>query len=354
MIDEDRLAALMSDEAFEIPPAPDRMSEVDRLFRRMRRRRRTLLAGPLVVVLAATAATTLAMPGAGRDAIVTSSFGDLPDEPDPGIRASLADLRGDAALQAQAQETLVQQCMQQAGWRYDPTPVSTVLLGRAQDSPYGDDVSRAQRVGYDLPAVVTAEAGAAYGPDEALSRLDAAGRARYQAALFGPENARTVTVGAPWLGGTVAALGEGCLAQARGALFGDLTASLEAEFASSGPSAALAGSADDPERDRLDQRWRDCMSGTARAFDSPDAARAFARDGYERLPDDQARSQELAVATADARCEAETGYARARRQLEDRYLTALLTTYDGPAELARQALRTADTRAAQITAAPTQ
>lgn len=350
MIDDDRLTALMHDESLALEPPPDALRLVHRSSRRLRRRRRALLAAPLAVAVVGGLALIPTVRGGGPDSVVAAAFADVPITPDPDVRDRLVRLRGDAPLQDRGLELAVDQCMRDQQLPYEPTPVPDSYAGPLDTPDYGDDVAGARRDGYGIPAAIARERATVYGAPDAVARLSLAERGRYQQALFGPDGARQVTVPTPWNGGELGASVGGCLGTAQTEVFGSVEAALRADFASNGPAAALQRSAADPSVARLDRRWARCMSAAGHDFPDPAAARAAARGGYEQLPADEARRNELDIATDDATCEAATGYAPARRTIEDRYLTGLLRDYPRDLQLADTALRVAEQRAATLLA----
>jgi hypothetical protein len=263
-------------------------------------------------------------------------LGAIPQKPDPGVRDAFRGLYALLPFPGEAMGTLAGRCMVRQGFRpMESVPTSTPdPFGWV----YGLTVAEAKRSGYRFGHPPPQTPPLPYSANDAQAWL---------AAYLGPDNGPMVTVPNPLFGGTMKVTGTGCLAEARAAVYGDLTtwASLEF-FTSNVVSTALNQASKSTEMRALNQAWSSCM--TAKGFPGlniPDEPLAKARVDWTEGNVAVASPQEKATALADAQCEVDTDYAATRTFVEDRYLTAALVKFESTLTAAREMYSAAEVRA---------
>ena len=228
-----------------------------------------------------------------------------------------------------AEEELTRRCMAGEGFVFTPTPPEK-LRPYPGAHEYGIAEEVASKVGYEIQAELTSAEEDPNGAE--FTQLDGAGRHAWRLAMFGPDDAAQVSVDVPLIGTRTEASTEGCLADARSTLYGDVETWIMTEtFTGNFVLAAATASAADPDLRALNKEWSDCMGevGVTPELESPDAARGHVRSLYSDVDQSTAHQSELRIATADARCETELDYERRRDRIEDLYLTAAADNHGG-------------------------
>jgi hypothetical protein len=206
----------------------------------------------------------------------------------------------DSQLLQWAEDLLTGRCMSVHGFRYTvPLPAAT---SQRKPNPYGnDDVTWARRHGYGLTEPPPAPR---RGPNALyVTSLPPDRRTAYKLALIG--NGRHTVAARPPGGPVITTSSDGCVADARRRLYGDLgtwfrlsvtVTNLDADIQ---PHVVRAA----PYVKAL-ARWLACMRDRKLIASSPgaasqQAARAFAAPGVDRR---QAHLREISIAVADASC----------------------------------------------------
>ncbi|QMV24707.1 hypothetical protein GQS52_26395 [Streptomyces sp. SCUT-3] len=229
----------------------------------------------------------------------------------PGVRGVLAN----------AEAELVEECMEQRGFRFfhDPVdPDEPAPSERALEAElHLDDVERARREGFGLPgpSVPTRaeRAEAAY-----LASLSPARRKEWDRALgdLGP-GAERITVTVPGAG-TMEMPAEGCFAEARAELYGDYPRWFRADtFVNTRYLAVREAVRKAPRFARATQEWSACMRGRGYAYADPEQARAEAaapaRGRAGGRAGGEGRGHRTAVDSAE--CDLAVGRSRTHRAL---------------------------------------
>ena len=301
------LTTLLQDERLGLEMPPDALERVDRRARLLRRRRRALFAVPLVLVAAVslwrlplgvdqasldyTDGTPTATPIATND--------EVRDDIDALI---LKGHRVDYAV-----ELLVQDCMQRLGFDYKPNPYGPVRLGLPQRL---EPEVAAQR-GYGIHDMMASSGG---GASPEYLRLSSSDRARYSEAYSGAGPSASSSI--PELAG-IGYGTTGCLGGSRLELWGSKDAIAVDQFLVNSGLTMLGILPPPSSTD-----WAACMTGAG----YPDVADPSAAQQKAAASD---RSGEIAMATADARCQESTGYADALDELIEQRLETYVDAHGG-------------------------
>jgi hypothetical protein len=180
-----------------------------------------------------------------------------------------------------AEQQLITRCMAGQGWTYwpaEPAPVTDPI-----DLPY----RRTHGYGLNDPSVT---------PPPAGPRDDDPG---FEKALSGSAPAyRQITLPN---GSTLGYPTTGCLAQARASLYGDDTTWARADSVTQILSnTVLTQAGRDPILTKTIERWAGCMKAAGFTYQSPGAA-------LSALTAVHPRAREIAVATADGKCQLQVG-----------------------------------------------
>lgn len=276
-----------------------------------------------------------------------------PDDRSEGsLRTELTDT--ERVLLGDAEERLIAECMREAGFEYRLDPVAP--REKVPERRFGlDDVDWAREHGYGLAdtAGTGDRGGKSAAPkssqDRYLAGLAPSRLAAYERALNGTKP-DAIVVPAPGRGEIFTAA-DGCRADARRALYGDLRKWTEAK-------ATVVNLAyltyDDvvaePRYTKALADWRACMK--KRGLDYPDTSRAVgavAKESDSRTPE-QAREREVEVAVADAECNRSAVLARTGTRLQKEHVRdAARRTYARQTRYYTQAVTTALDRARAVT-----
>ncbi|MGI8407583.1 MAG: hypothetical protein ACR2L3_03645 [Actinomycetota bacterium] len=248
------------------------------------------------------------------------SEGRKPDAPLPPKEAS--------SFLILAENELIKRCMERAGFQFITVPPEQ-LVPSAPGSQWGrDDVGFAKHRGYELAASksgdVVVDPNAAY--VASLSREEAR---QFTIAYSGTDKDRlSISLD----NGTVFSInGEGCLADARRRLYGDLPAYFELSVATMQiePEVDRRVAADPAYVDALRQ-WQECIHNEGYGFATPADAFAAASALYEESPiPSDAKVMETRIAVADAQCGVESRLARVGQSLESRYQKEIRAANEG-------------------------
>lgn len=201
-----------------------------------------------------------------------------------------------------AEETLVARCMRDAGFQYVVTGQNVSTDGESMLYS-SDDVAERSRIGYDLNGQTgqPPDANAEY-----LSTLSESQQKRYDEALLGPPNSAAGRV--RLLDGAVVNFSlSGCVAKARGELYGDNERFMAAAtFVDNLRSEIEIRMQRHAKYREVLERWRQCMQQRGHQVDDPGAAMDLASE--------QA-AQERVIAVADAECSKESGLTATGREL---------------------------------------
>ncbi|MFJ8630778.1 hypothetical protein [Streptomyces sp. NPDC093568] len=224
-----------------------------------------------------------------------------------------------------AEQELISSCMRERGFRYTVVPPRKSADTAPEPRPFGnDDVAWARSHGYGLSEAATAGADGANGDGKGaearpqgpngryLASLGPAQKAAFQRALDGTNPAAiTVRIGDR---GSVFTSADGCQAEAREHLYGDLRTWTRAKATVVNLAALTRSQLDSDSRWTAAQRdWRACMAKRGLPYRSPqDAMDAAAADGR--------REREIAV--ADARCNRDSALATTGADTERRIIRA--------------------------------
>ncbi|MFJ6727910.1 hypothetical protein ACIQPQ_23730 [Streptomyces sp. NPDC091281] len=295
-----------------------------------------------VATLALLLATACSGPATGSGAPVSDA------EP----RTGLTDR--ESGLLADAEEKLITACMKGKGFAYtvDAPPAGH---DRAPERPFGlDDVAWARAHGYGLDAAGPGDDGrttvAASTQDRYLASLTADRRRAFGTALNGTDRA-AITVEVPGRG-KIFTSADGCMADARRRLYGDLRTWTEAKaIVVNLRYLTWDQVVSDPKYKAALVSWRTCMAdkGFAYASSSDAIAAVAARDGAGGGT--AAREREVRTAVADAECNRDAGLARTGARLQrERVREAATTRFARQARHFTAAVTEALTEARALTA----
>ncbi|MDG4864182.1 hypothetical protein P8605_39180 [Streptomyces sp. T-3] len=224
------------------------------------------------------------------------------------------------ALLGVAEQRLIASCMRDKGFRYRIDPEGA--RGEVPERRFGlDDVAWARRHGYGLAEA--ARDGGRGGKSEAekspqaryVASLPPRRQAEFDRALNGTDRA-AIVVPAPGRG-QIFTSADGCQADARARLYGDLRKWTEAkaavvnlEFLTFDEVVA------EPQYTRALARWRACMKERGLAYpSSSQAIGAVAKENQSRTAE-RAWKREVTVAVADAECNRAAALARTGTRLQ--------------------------------------
>ncbi|WP_156724521.1 hypothetical protein [Streptomyces apocyni] len=267
------------------------------------------------------------------------------------LRTGLSD--AERALLSEAEQRLITNCMRDKGFQYglDPDAPRT----EAPERRFGlDDVAWARRHGYGLADAARSgdrggKAAAENSPQTRyLASLPSRRKAEFDRALNGTDRA-AIVVPAPGRG-QIFTSADGCQADARGRLYGDLRKWTEAK--ATVVNLAYVTFDDvvaEPRYTRALTDWRACMKTRGLAYpSSSEAISAVAKENRSRTAED-ARKHEVTVAVADAECNREAGLARTGARLQREHVRdAARHEFARQTRYYTQAVTTALTRARSL------
>jgi hypothetical protein len=230
----------------------------------------------------------------------------------------------DLDLLSQAEETLIQRCMAQRGFRYHKVPF--VSDSDEERFPFVvDDVAWAGSHGYGSAAPAAEPDDEYNGPNSPdFAGLSASGREAYSAALYGSEGGPHVVVTLPDGGGRLAHSTGGCQADAERQLYGSFGRWFRDVAVVANLAGLAAGRATaDPRYQHALSAWDRCMGAAGHAVDSPQQWRLQLRSEMTDLHGAAAQAAERRYATTEARCAVSTRFGPVSRDVYRSYLEPL-------------------------------
>lgn len=227
-----------------------------------------------------------------------------------------------------AEDELVRRCMEKAGFQFRSSPPDQISADPEGKYQWGrDDVSAAQDQGYGLSRQGMDEEA---DPNlEYLESLTPTERERWDLAFSGHWENR-ITFKLP--NGTEFSIsGDGCLAEARRQIYGDLRKYMQLNVAlmQIAPDVDRLVAADPAYNEAL-ASWRRCMNEKGYDFENPGDAVGAAAALYEsELDPASAKAGEVRIAVADAQCGVESGVVRVATRLEEKYTAQILSEREG-------------------------
>ncbi|WP_109506732.1 hypothetical protein [Nocardioides speluncae] len=206
------------------------------------------------------------------------------------------------ALLYRAEERLIYRCMAEHGFEYDEIPLDTDDPDR--EFPYViDDVAWAKRHGFG--DATSKEAPPEASPNEVnLERLSQEQQQEWQATLFG--DGPRVSVRLPG-GGRLSTNTDGCLAEARRALYGDLERWFRARRLIDNQSVFVRrGVREDSRYEAAIADWAGCMRRKGYQVADPGQLRELAFQRSRNLKAAAARTIEVRAAVTEAMCATST------------------------------------------------
>ncbi|MGW8768433.1 hypothetical protein ACWGN5_38825 [Streptomyces sp. NPDC055815] len=267
--------------------------------------------------------------------------------PDPAAPPERELTQAEQLRISDADEVLIKQCMNRAGFSYWTSPRLSLEESRAPGY-VGDDVEWARKHGYGSRIRAEEDRARRANPNgNYRATLSPERRAAYDTALDGGRAARVLATAIPTGagGGTVRKRLGGCSEQAEKRLYGDPDAWFRADKVVSNLQPLYV------PRVMRDERfttaltaWAGCMKRSGHAYADPTAARdAAARSGDY--------GTEVRIAVAEARCARDSSLAAVARERQTHYLNALRGQYGEELDAHRRLQRGAYERAAGITGA---
>ncbi|WP_411075697.1 hypothetical protein [Streptomyces sp. cmx-4-7] len=250
-----------------------------------------------------------------------------PPVPTTGVRTGLTDVEN--GLLADAERRLITTCMKEKGFAYT-VDVLPEDRDRAPDRPFGlDDVAWARHHGYGLDTDGPRDDGRTAvrvsTQERYLASLTPERRRAFDRALDGKDRA-AITVEVPGRG-QVFTSADGCQADARRRLYGDLRAWTEAKAIVVNLGYLTWDQVvSAPEYTTALESWRTCMAGKGFAYaDSSEAIGDVAARGRAGSAG-TARERERRTAVADAECNRDAGLARTGTRLQRERIRAAART----------------------------
>ncbi|QMV24002.1 hypothetical protein GQS52_21915 [Streptomyces sp. SCUT-3] len=224
-----------------------------------------------------------------------------------------------------AEQTLVQQCMREAGFRLWKTPENP--LPEHRDFPYAvDDADWAREHGYGSGLRQRVERLRAEDPNRRyLQGLSPQRRQAAVTALNGtdPQDGPHATLP---MGAQVSRSSEGCTSAAQRELYGDLDAWFTAQMITDTlPSIRRARVLDDAAYTTAVGKWSSCMRRRGHDHADPGEARAAFAEPHGTAPS----RREVRTAVDEAECAADSGLAATARRLDRHHGRRLDEQYRG-------------------------
>lgn len=282
---------------------------VDRRFISGKRRR---IIG-LIALAAALAAATVVL-------IVAPAAQSSPDSAPPTA--------ADQALLSRAEQTGIENCLRDKGFRYWPEPRPSASV--ADLFPYViDDVHWAQVNGFGGRQAIQDQVNAQADPNVRYAAgLSPARREALGIAENGNGPADPGVVATLPTGQVVGHSIRGCVASTEGYLYGSFPAWFDAENAVAAlPSLWQAQVTGDRRYIAAVSRWAGCMAGRHEPYSSPQAAADRFVSASAAPESDAAFATEVSTAVAEAQCARSTGLATTARRLDTYYRERVETKY---------------------------
>ncbi|MFD9502254.1 hypothetical protein [Streptomyces sp. NPDC060035] len=226
-----------------------------------------------------------------------------------------------------AESMLVKKCMEGKGFRYWVGPMASVAE-RQGDGYVLDDVSWARTHGYGGELEKKAERARPADPNAAYANaLPEAERIRYSKTLDGNPSKGELSVDLP-AGGTVSTTSTGCLADAKGKLYGDTVTWFRVNrITTSLTPLYIPDLVKDQRLVNAVEAWSWCMREAGHPYASPDGIREERDALTQGMSAARAHATEVELAVAEATCAVKTSLGTAARTLEREYRTTMLQRY---------------------------
>ncbi|MEV5954378.1 hypothetical protein AB0M11_11485 [Streptomyces sp. NPDC051987] len=214
-----------------------------------------------------------------------------------------------------ALQILTQRCMRDRGLRYLVTSAGPLPPAGATTA---ETIGSRSAPGYGVSTALGRMNSGPTAQDRYVRSLSAAEQARYTTALDGPAG-RTAPLTLP-SGASGSYATDGCVARARAGLYGTVRAALEDTLVPQDVGHLLERYlTTDSSYQKALKRWQECMAGTGHAAQTPAALiQSLQAKAVQGASAPQLAREQRAAATADQRCDAQSGLratAAARRDV---------------------------------------
>ncbi|WP_399897302.1 hypothetical protein ACGH7X_24015 [Streptomyces sp. BBFR51] len=252
-------------------------------------------------------------------------------------------------LVRRAEQELVKECMEEAGFEYWAGPLPTVddLKGGGYVLT---DPNWAKRHGYGSRLQERLQDTQRDDPNNAYANaLPQAERVRYSKTLEGGPSSGMLTAELPG-GGTVQTPADSCQVDAKEQLYGDFETWFRAEKTATGLSSLYVPALLKDERFTSALReWAACMREAGHSYANPQKIRAGLPDLTQGLSPEEAYATEVDLAVAEATCAVGTSLADTAHELENEYRAKELKRYGEDVAAYERMGLTALARAEEIT-----
>ncbi|GAA3007951.1 hypothetical protein Sfulv_51790 [Streptomyces fulvorobeus] len=222
-------------------------------------------------------------------------------------------------LVRRAEQLLVKECMEKAGFTYWVGALPTVddLSGNGS---FLTDVGWAKRNGYGSRLHAKAQNIQRDDPNSAYAKtLSQEQGVRYSDALLGSPSSGMLTAELP-AGGAVQTPRDSCLADAKGRLYGDFETWFRAEKTATNLTPLYAADLVKDQRfTGAVKEWSACMRAAGHDYADPSQAREKLPELTEGLSEEKGYAVEVDLAVAEATCANKTPLTRRARALETEY-----------------------------------
>lgn len=265
----------------------------------------------------------------------TSSVDDGPRDAHPEQDSVHRSLKGherdltdaEEVLVEHAESILVKKCMEGEGFRYWVAPMAGVA--ERQGNGYVlDDVNWARAYGYGGEFEKKAERARLADPNAAYANaLPKADLVRYTKTLDGDLSKGELSVDLP-SGGTVSTTSTGCLAEAKGKLYGDTASWFRVnKIATSLTPLYVPHLVKDQRFVKAVEAWSRCMRKAGHAYASPGEIREERHALTQGMSAARAHAAEVQLAVTEATCAVKTSLGKTARALEREYRAKKLQRY---------------------------
>jgi hypothetical protein len=250
----------------------------------------------------------------------TGAPGSTRPAPNDGTRSPGRDLTdAEQIVVDRAEQLLVKKCMERKGFRYWVGPIAG-LADRRGNGYVLDDVAWAKRYGYGRELAEKARKAQENDPNHPYANgLPEAERIRYSLALEGGPSTGVLSVELPG-GGTIGTPRGGCLAAAKGELYGDFPTWFRADKTVSNLTPLYVPDlVKDKRFVHAVAAWSACMREAGHRYADPPELREKRSELTKGLSAAQTRTTEVELAVAEATCATETSLGDTARALEREY-----------------------------------
>lgn len=227
-----------------------------------------------------------------------------------------------------AEEKLIQRCMTKAGFTY--TPQMPPEQREKQPWKRRDDIAKARREGYGMFRVVRQAESDPHptaprrNPD--MDGLKPEDKKRYTRTLNGTRRVDFNAVG----GGVGSIAVDGCVTEARQALYGDVKQWMSIEsLVTNFRAVAETSSMKYPEYKNAEGQWSKCMAKSGFHYPTQDEALDAVYGFYQGIDrPDKPVKKEIDLAVADATCDKRLGTTNVKIKLYERALQESIKQYE--------------------------